>query len=805
MKQRELERFRRVREIFDLVVEAPPEKRAALLTELCTGDPELRSEVEGLLTLDGPGVATGLGQAVDAAARDLIGSGDGLSEPGSETASYRLDSGDRIGRYVVESHLGRGGMGEVYLARDLDLGRQIALKLLPADLAEDTERGARFRREARALAALNHPGIVTIHSIEDFQGSPVLTMEFIQGETLEQRIPAGGLSLSDFVEIAVALADAVSAAHERGIVHRDLKPTNVMITSTGGVKVLDFGLAKAAASDATPQLGTGSVSTESQLTVGGTILGTTGYMSPEQVRGASLDPRSDLFSLGVVLYQMLAGERPFHGETAIELMTSILRDQPTPVVDRRPDLPSRLGRIVDRCLEKRRRDRYQTSLELRDELRDLHAEVPTTERWDSPAPPAPESSGSRVRAASEGFWVAVLPFRFRGSDPAMASLAEDFTEEIVTGLSRFSYLRVIGRSSTQRFTDQAVDVRDLGAELGARYVMEGSVRQAGTTVRIAVRLVETGSGSSLWAETYDRPFDGNRILELIDDLVPRIVSTAADMHGALPRTMSEALRGRDLDHLSAYEAVLRSFGYVERLTAEEHAQVRTLMERTAERAPNNADALAMLSFVYAEEFKHGFNLQPGALDRALDAARKAVAAGPSNNLAYHVLAQALFFRRELPAFRNAAQRAIELNPMDGGTVAFMGILMGYAGDWERGPALAARAMELNPNHPGWYHFSAFFKAYREGDYRAALDAAHRINLPSYFHYHGVLAMAAGQLGEMTVARQALDELVSQKPDFSETVRAEWSKWLGESELLDHAMEGLRKAGLTIVEGERDGS
>jgi TolB-like protein len=701
-----------------------------------------------------------------------------------------LQTGQRIGRYVIESSLGRGGMGEVYLARDLELHRRIALKLLPAELAEDTERGARFRREARSLAAVNHPGIVTLHSIEDFEGSPVLTMEYVEGETLDRTIAARGMTLPEFLAIAVPLADAVSAAHERGIVHRDLKPTNVMVVGGARVKVLDFGLATAAVLGVDPDP---SLATATELTVQGAILGTAGYMSPEQIRGDPVDSRTDIFSLGVVFYQMLTGERPFRADTAIELLSSILRDEPVAVTEVRSELPPDLGRIVRRCLEKKPSSRYPSVVELLNDLRALPSEA-------TASPPAPARDEAPTRQADDGFWVAVMPFRCRGADPALEALAEDFAEEIVTGLSRFSYLRVVGHGSTQRYADRTVDVRTVGAELGARYVMEGSVRRAGSSVRIAVRLVETGHGSHLWAETYDRPFDPDRSFELIDDVVPRIVSTSADMHGVLTHTMSEALRNRDLDDLSPYEAVLRSFGYVERLTAEEHLQVRTLMERTTERAPTNADALAMLSFVYAEEFKHGFNLRPGALDRALEAARSAVAAGPSNNLAYHVLAQALFFRRELPAFRNAARRAVDLNPMDGGTIAFMGILMGYAGDWEHGPALAARAMELNPNHPGWYHFSAFFDAYRRRDYETALDVALRINLPSYFYYHGALAMAAGQLGKLDVARRALDELLIQKPDFAETATDEWAKWLGHGEMLDHVLDGLRKAGLSIFTG-----
>ncbi|HVT45400.1 MAG TPA: protein kinase, partial [Thermoanaerobaculia bacterium] len=398
--------------------------------------------------------------------------------------------------------------------------------------------------------------------------------------------------------------------------------------------------------------------------------------------------------------------------------------------------------------------------------------------------------------ADEGFWVAVLPFRYSGASTDLMALAEGLTEEIVTGLSRFSYLRVIARGSTSRLAGDAADVRSIGRELGARYVMEGSIRQAGSSLRVAAQLVDAESGAHLWAETFSRPFEPAQIFEVQDDVAPRIVSTVADMNGVLPHMMSEALRGRRPEELTPYEAVLRSFGYLERLNAEEHAEVRAGLEQALETAPDYADGLAMLSNLHAEEYKHGFNARPDPLGRALEAARRAVAAAPSNHLAYHVLAQALFFRKELAAFRVAAERAVALNPMDGCTTAYMGILLAYAGDWERGVALADRAMELNPRHPGWYRFAAFSNALRKRDYRAALDVALKFNMPTYFYTHAALATAYGHLGETESATNALRELLTQKPDFALIAREELAKWNG-PEILAEYMEGLRKAGLSL--------
>ena len=367
----------------------------------------------------------------------------------------------------------------------------------------------------------------------------------------------------------------------------------------------------------------------------------------------------------------------------------------------------------------------------------------------------------------------------------------------MTGLSRFSYLRVIARSSTMRYANQTADVRAVGKELGARYVMEGALRQAGSVLRLTVQLVDASSGAHLWAETYNRPFRPEAIFELQDDLVPRIVSTVADTYGVLPHSISEMLRQKDLNQLSPYEAALRSFGYYERITPDEHAKVRDVLERAVDTAPEHADCWANLAMLYKDEHTHGFNVRPDPLGRALAAAHRAVEAAPANHLAYHALATALFFRREIVAFRNAAERTVALNAMDGGTIAFVGILMAYAGDWERGCALVERARQLNPNHPGWYWLPVYFNAYRKGDYNGALDAALRINMPGYFFASAALASVYGQLGEVDAARRAVEQLRALRPDFAAAARREYEKWFGPGELLEHVLDGLRKAGMEI--------
>jgi TolB-like protein len=701
-----------------------------------------------------------------------------------------LAPGTKLGPYEIQAPLGAGGMGEVYRATDTKLGRDVALKVLPREMAHDPERLGRFRREAKVLAQLDHPNIVTIHSVEECDGIHFLTMQLVEGVTLDRLIPQGGLPFEQILEIASTLGDALAAAHERGIVHRDLKPANVMVSNEGRVKVLDFGLAKDVRA---PNPGDATMTSASHTQLG-VVMGTPAYMSPEQTSGRPLDHRTDIFSMGVLLHEMATGRRPFEGTSSAELVSAILRDTPPSVTDLRPDLPRDLARIVRRCLEKDPRHRVQTARDVSNEFRDLSrmtSRIPKAPSPMSRALTAPDSGAAR---ADEGFWVAVLPFKYAGSAADLIAFAEGLTEEIVTGLSRFSYLKVISHSSTLRYAQRAVDVRSAGKELGARYILEGSLRQAGARLRIAVQLVDAISGAHLWAETYDRAFQPETVFELQDELVPKIVSTVGDTQGVLPHSMGESLRSKEPSQLSPYEAVLRAFSYLQRVTAEDHAVAREALERAVQQAPGYAPAWAMLAIVFREEYNHAFNIRPDSLGRAYTAARRAVEAAPSNHLAHHALASVLFFQRELQGFHSEAQSAFTLNPMDGFTFAYLGMLTAYAGDWDRGCALSERARNLNPHHPGWYWFAPVFDAYRKGNYRGALEIAQKINLPGFWRTNFALAVIYGQLGELEAAHKALRALLAVRPDFATAAREECAKWW-QPELVEDLLEGLRKAGL----------
>jgi TolB-like protein/predicted Ser/Thr protein kinase len=702
--------------------------------------------------------------------------------------------GRTLAHYRINTAIGAGGMGEVYRATDAKLGREIALKVLPSDMAGDPDRLGRFQREARAVAALNHPNVVTLYSVEESDGVHFLTMELIEGQPLDRLIPANGLSVERIVEIAGALAEALTAAHEKGILHRDLKPANVMVTNEGRVKVLDFGLAK----DVSAESSGDATLTSAGRTQAGMVMGTPAYMSPEQISGRTLDHRTDIFSLGVILHEMATGRRPFEATSSAELVSSILRDTPPLVTDARPDLPGDLARVIRRCLEKDQRHRMQTARDVSNEFRDMTRPPSHSTPTRTPATHTTSAPDSGATRSDEGFWVAVLPFKYSGGNVDLAALAEGLTDDIVTNMSKFSYLRVVARSSTAQYAQRSIDVRAAAKELGARFVMEGSIRHAGAKVRIAAQLVDATSGAGLWAETYDRSFTPEATLDVLDDVVPRIVATIGDAQGILAHSMTEALRNRDPESLTPYEALLRSFGFHQRVSEDEHLAGITALESAVKKAPGHADCWAMLSWLYRAEYTHGYHPRPDSMDRSLAAARRAVNLAPSSQLAHAALASAHFFRGDLGEFRAVAERALALNQMQGYTTAFLGLHFAYSGDWERGCSLAERATQLNPNHPGWFWLPLVFDAYRQHDGERALQHALKVNMPGLWTAQVALTVVNSQLGKMDQARCALRALLAARPGFAARAQEDLSIWW-QPEMVEQMLRDLRKAGLGAPE------
>ncbi len=396
-------------------------------------------------------------------------------------------TGKSLEHYRVGKLIGAGGMGEVYEAEDLRLGRRVALKVLPAAVAGDAERLARFTKEARALAALNHPGIVTIYGVDESEGEHFFTMELVEGRTLSDSIPNEGLAVSRLLDIAIQLAGALAAAHEKGLVHRDLKPANVMLTAEDRVKILDFGLAKAL-----PLPGGESGALTLDKTADGALLGTLPYMAPEQFAGRAADARSDLYSLGLVLYEMASGRHPFAARTAAALLVAVMHEIPASLTSMNPAVPPDLDRLVARCLEKDPSRRPSSASEVRASLEAIRG-VPLSGKGTLSAPVIPKAPS-----------VAVLPFADMSPARDQEYFCDGIAEEIINALAQLEGMRVAARTSSFAFKGKLEDVREIGRRLGVGAVLEGSVRKAGERLRITAQLIDVADGYHLWSERFDR-------------------------------------------------------------------------------------------------------------------------------------------------------------------------------------------------------------------------------------------------------------------------------------------------------------
>ena len=699
-----------------------------------------------------------------------------------------ISPGSRLGPYEILAPIGAGGMGEVWKARDAKLDRNVAIKVLPQSVAADPDTLARFEREAKAVAALSHPNILSIHDFGNQDGIAYAVMELLEGETLRGKLDAGPITQKQAMEYALQVARGLSAAHEKGIVHRDLKPENLFVSRDGHLKILDFGLAKKVEPVAPGE--ETSAPTGSGHTEPGVIMGTAGYMSPEQVKGFPVDHRSDIFSFGTILYELLSGKKAFKRDTNAETMAAILMREPPELSESGRNISPALDRIVKHCLEKDRESRFQTARDIAFSLSEQFSPAATSSARET-APPI----------SSTGFWVAVLPFKSSGTDAEIATLADGLSEEIVAGLSRFRYLSVVSSASAARLKGEAGDERALGAKLGARYVLEGSLRKGGSAIRVSAQLVDTESGARLWAETYNRDLQSSNVFGVQDDVAARIVATVADSYGVLVQAMSSASRQKDDARLTPVEWQFQYFAYLAQFTPATHAALRTRLEAAVERDDRQSDLCACLAGIYTDEYAFGFSDDKTALDRALAAARRAVELDRANQFALVALARAHFFRQDLSAFAPAAERAIALNPLNAGALGMLGLLIVHTGEFARGAAIVRRAMELNANHAGWMHFAPLWEHFQKGEYAQALECANRVDVPGAFWPYLVMASACGHLGRRAEAAAAVRDLLSLDPDFAANARSKIAPWHFASGLMEPLLEGLRKAGLSIPEAD----
>ncbi len=530
----------------------------------------------------------------------------------------RFVIGNTISHYRITSQLGEGGMGIVYEAEDTSLGRHVALKFLSPAMASDDTLLQRFQREARAASSLNHPNICTIHGIEQHGAEHFIIMELLDGEPLSDRIRRGPLDVDTVLNLAVQIVDALESAHSRGIVHRDLKPANIFVTSRGQAKILDFGLAKIDQQQKPDAASNVQTAIAEGLTSAGMALGTVAYMSPEQARGEVTDARTDLFSVGTVLYQMCTGTLPFQGDTTAVVFDAILNRDPLPVDQVRSNLPPELGRIISQALEKDRDLRYQNATDLKTALKRLKRDLESGRHTT-------EGSGiSRARSGSAPVHehsIAVMYFENLSGMKEDEYLRDGITEDITTELSKIKRLRTFSRAVVLPYRDKPVTAGQIGKELGASYVLVGSLRRAGNRLRINAQLVDAATDFPTWSERYDREMAD--VFEVQDEIASKI---AAALRITLSPQEQEALAAKPTENLHAYDLYLRGRNFARRVGRQDMQFALQMYENAVALDPNFAVAHAAIANVCAQ-FYYYFERKQEWIDRVNAATKRAIATG----------------------------------------------------------------------------------------------------------------------------------------------------------------------------------
>ncbi len=755
----EPERWQQIDQLLEVALERPPAERAAFLAAACASDEALRQEVESLLLSDEAAESFIEAPAVALAAEVL-----------AERQARSL-TGQQLGHYQILSRLGAGGMGEVYLAQDARLGRKVALKLLPTHFTQHPERARRFEQEARAASALNHPNILTIHEIGKVDSTHYIVTEFIDGQSLRQRMSSKKLTLTEALEIAMQVASALAAAHEAGIVHRDIKPENIMIRHDGIVKVLDFGLAKLTE----PKLDVADTEapTKAMLrTDPGTVMGTVIYMSPEQATGIQVDVRTDIWSLGVVIYEMVAGCLPFEGSTASQVLASILNQKEQPPLARfSREVPAELERIVSKALRKTRDERYQTTKDLLLDLKSLKHELEFEAKLERTSdakravatsseprtletaaePSILQALSSRLRvhqrgaaiavaavliiaAAASYFYfarsnhapinsIAILPFVNVSNDPNTEYLSDGITESIISSLSQLPQLRVMARSTVFSYKGKDVDPRKVGNDLGVRAVLMGRVIQQGDNLTIRTELVNVADGTELWGQQYNRKLTD--VFALQEEMAKEI---SEKLRLKLSGAERQQLAKQPTENLKAFQYYMQGRSISQRRTREDLLTAIRYYERAIEEDRNYALAYAGLADAYDNLGARTYIAPLEGRRKAEEAARKALALDENLAEAHAALGEAYtdFAPFNFSLADRELRRATELSPSLAMAHQYLGNSLARQGRLDESLAELLKARELDPLSPIIARTVAI-PYYLKRDYVRALELLRQAN------------------------------------------------------------------------------
>jgi eukaryotic-like serine/threonine-protein kinase len=634
-------------------------------------------------------------------------------------------------------------MGKVYKAIDRRLGRPVALKFLPNEVTRDRHALERFQREARTASSLNHPHICTIYDIDEAEGWPFIAMELLEGETLRDRIQGQPLKIQEIVDLGIQLADALDAAHAKGILHRDIKPENIFVTSRGTAKLLDFGIAKLAAEQVSVTVPTATLT--EWVTMPGVAVGTVAYMSPEQVCGEMLDARTDLFSLGVVLYETATGSQPFRGATTGAVCIEIQTKTPTAPVRLNPNVPAELEQIINKALEKDVRLRYHSAKDMLVDLERLRRNLASSPR-------------AAARSTAEQTSIVVLPFENLSPDPEQEYFCDGMTEEIITDLSHVHDLLVISRSSAMTFKGTKKTIPEIARAVNVRYVLEGSVRKAGSNLRITAQLIDAANDAHLWAEKYSGTL--NDVFDIQEKVSRSIVDALK-----LQLTPEEAKRlvDRPIPDALTYEFYLKARQEILKWTEAGLENALRYLQNGLAIVGENALLNAGMAYVYCQYFNLGIKEEEYCRKEAEGYLNKAFALDPRTSYGHFV--QGLLLAPDNPreAIRHF-KRALETNPNDFDTLFFLSCALGTLGQRRAVLLLEERTIQIDPLNPA-AHFHSGFNRLWEGEYPLALEVLRKLHqsFPGDLLTKWSYGLSLAYMDKKDEAGSIFDQIVREQP------------------------------------------